>query len=67
MAHVVTEVADPDVWASAHLSDALRDLALRVHEDIYRTDHTVTEDKFTGDVVETLTVRWKRGAGGSAA
>lgn len=49
-----------DAFASAKLSDALRDLALRVHEDVSRTEHTVTEDKVTGEVVETLTVRWKR-------
>ncbi len=49
-----------DAHASGHLSDALRDLAPRVHEYIHSTDHTVTEDKISGEVVETLTVRWKR-------
>lgn len=46
--------------ASGHLSDALRALAPRVH-DVTSTEHIVSEDKISGEVVETLTVRWKRG------
>lgn len=52
-----------DPFASAKLSDTLRDLASRVREDVARTDHQVFEDKLTGEVVETLTVRRKRGKG----